>query len=85
MSIKALCVYSLLSNAALAAAVVWQNDVRETAVREERAIALDQEVLLHSHLARELASDDPARIAEVETLCERKLAALKPRVATIWD
>ena len=85
MSIKVLCVYSLLANAALAAAVVWQDEVRATAVAEEQAIARDQAVLLHAHVARELASEDPARIADIEQMCERKLAELKPQVATIWD
>ena len=85
MSIKLLCVYSLLANLTLGSAVAWQNSLRETAVQEERAIALDQQVLLHEQIVRELASDDPARIDGVESMCQRQLAALKPRVATIWD
>ena len=85
MSLKLLCVYSLLANVALGSAVVWQNSIRETAVAEERAIARDQEVILHEAIVRELAADDPARIAGIASMSRRKLAELKPQVATIWD
>ena len=85
MSLKSLCVYSLLANVALAGMVVWQNRLRADAVERERAVARDQAVLMHEHVARELASGDPGAVAAVESLCERRLAVLKPQVATIWD
>ena len=85
MSLKLLFAYSLLANAALGAAVVWQNRVRDTAVEEEQVIARDQTILLHQHVARELASDDPNRIHDIERLCSTELRRLKPQLATIWD
>ena len=85
MSLKAVLVYSLLTNAALAGAVVWQEGLRAGAVADANADHLAQDVTFREHVLRELSSDDPARESYVKNLCRAELGRLKPQVPTIWD
>ncbi len=85
MTLKGFLTYSLLTNVALAGAVMWQEQVRADAIENEQHVALDGEVIFREHVVRELASDDPDRIAGVQLLCQAELAELKPQMVTIWD
>ena len=87
MSLKGFLVYSLLTNAALAGAVLWQERVRAEAVEHQRAVALDEDVIFREHVFAELAGSesDPECVDRVRRLCQVELAELRPRVETIWD
>ncbi|MFH5805793.1 hypothetical protein [Alienimonas sp. DA493] len=85
MTLKGFLTYSLLTNVALAGAVLWQEQVRAEAIEQQHAVAIDEDVIFREHVARELASRDPERIEGVQRLCQAELAELKPQIETIWD
>jgi len=85
MSVKNLLVYSLLTNVVLMGAVMWQEQLRADAIRDQQVQALDEDVIFREHVVRELASENPERIAEVQRLCRAELAEMRPQVRTIWD
>ena len=85
MTLKGFLCYSLLTNAALVGAVLWQERIRADVVELEQTAAIDEDVIFREYVLAELASEDPERIDDLERLCHFDLAKLKPRVATIWD
>ena len=85
MTLKGFLTYSLMTNALLAGAVLWQEQVRAEAVAQERNVALDEDVVFRQHILRELSSDDPKRLDGLERLCQSELTKLKPGRETIWD
>ncbi|MEM9704310.1 MAG: hypothetical protein AAF907_17855 [Planctomycetota bacterium] len=85
MTLKSFLSYSVITNVILVGAVAWQNQVHAEAIDDTRSMAIDEDVTFREYVARELASEDPERIEEVQFLCERELDALRPHLATIWD
>ena len=85
MTVRGFLFYSLLTNAVLIGAVLWQDRVRVEALEVQESAARDNNVVFREHVVRELASDDPARIDGVQALCQAELDRLKPLTMNIWD
>ena len=84
MTVKTILSYSLLANAALAGAIVWQDQVREEALAHERDVARDQRVIFREHVMAELSGENPDSVEHVQALCMRELADLRPQMDHVW-